>query len=114
MAASASPQLDSHQVSGAGGFSSAATVNISGGEAPAAPDGSAVDEERAAGNGGVDGVRVDFFDDDVGDLKGGGEGVEKKWGNQAGRVFGYLLFDIFVNDKNAQQTKGVLPEKTSN
>ena len=78
MAASTSPRLNSHQVSGAGGFSSAATVNLSGGEAPAAPDGSAVDEERAAGDGGVDGVRVDFFDDGVGDLKGGEEGGDGK------------------------------------
>ena len=32
-----------------------------------------MDEGRAAGDGGVDDVRVDTFEDDVGDLKGGGE-----------------------------------------
>ena len=37
--------------------------------------------------------------------------MEKKRGNQTGRVFACLFFDIFVNDKNAQQTKGVLPEQ---
>ena len=48
-----------------------------------------MDEERAAGNGGVDGVRVDFLEDNVGDLKGweGGGGWEKNGERKNERCF---------------------------
>ena len=80
-------------------------------------DGSAVNEKRAAGDGGVDGVRVDFLGDGVGDLKVGGKGGgggKKKWGKQTGRVFAHLLFDILPMMKTVNKQKECYQNKTAN